>query len=159
MSVNYDRRSWREEQSGYHSVKSAHNLIQRIKGTWSLDNTSGFWRKLWNLKIPPKVWNFLSRALTGCLPTRSQLYLKRVEVSLECSVCSSGREIVQHILVDWVFLLLVLILLGCYADMGNYDGWFPKLLEDSNREVVELAVMVCWTVWKAQNGRYYNQHI
>lgn len=44
---------WRHERLGIYTVKSAHLVLQKIKRN-SQENNSGFWRKLWNLKIPPR---------------------------------------------------------------------------------------------------------
>ncbi|XP_060969941.1 uncharacterized mitochondrial protein AtMg00310-like [Cannabis sativa] len=57
----------------------------------SADN-SGFWRKMWHLKIPPKVKNLLWRAITDCLPTCLQLVTKHVSISALCPVCTNQAE-------------------------------------------------------------------
>ena len=61
---------WRREKMGNYSVKSAYLLTQEAKNENGIAANSGFWRKLWNLKIPPKVKNFLWRACTNSLPTK-----------------------------------------------------------------------------------------
>ncbi|KAL8115127.1 hypothetical protein AgCh_021812 [Apium graveolens] len=42
-----------------------------------MSNNPGFWRKLSNLKIPVKVKHFLWQAVTGCLPTKDALRVKK----------------------------------------------------------------------------------
>lgn len=64
---------WRHEKMGHYSVKSAYIVIQETKTHSHTAANSGFWRKLWNLKIPPKVKNFLWRAAANCLPTKDLL--------------------------------------------------------------------------------------
>lgn len=60
---------WRKGKMGQYSVKSVYSTIcDRIEAN-QLSSNSGFWRKIWNLKISLKVKHFLWRALTGCLPT------------------------------------------------------------------------------------------
>uniref|UniRef100_A0A803Q238 Uncharacterized protein n=1 Tax=Cannabis sativa TaxID=3483 RepID=A0A803Q238_CANSA len=51
------------EHHGFYSVRSAYKLIQAQKGNWIATNSSGFWRKLWNLKVPLKALNL--RLLIG----------------------------------------------------------------------------------------------
>ncbi|WOG96664.1 hypothetical protein DCAR_0416000 [Daucus carota subsp. sativus] len=63
---------WRQEKLGCYS------------STQQTQPNSGFWRKLWNPKIPPKVKNFLWRASTNCLPTKDLLRSKRVQVINLC---------------------------------------------------------------------------
>lgn len=61
---------WRHEKLGFYSVKSAYLQLQDHRGNNSTASNSGFWRKLWNLKIPPKIKNFLWRASSNCLPEK-----------------------------------------------------------------------------------------
>lgn len=49
---------WRQEKLGSYSVKSAYNMLQASKRINHGNDNSGFWRKWWNLKIPPKVKSF-----------------------------------------------------------------------------------------------------
>ncbi|XP_062075049.1 uncharacterized protein LOC133779062 [Humulus lupulus] len=64
---------WSKELFGGYSVKSAYKLLQVLNGRWSMGDNSGFWRKVWNLKIPQKVKNFLWTSLSNCLPTLAML--------------------------------------------------------------------------------------
>lgn len=89
---------WRHEKMGTYSVKSAYAVLQNAKRGIQEDN-SGFWRKLWNLKIPPKVKNFLWRAVNNCLPTKDMLRAKQVRVNNVCPVCNSAAESILHTLV------------------------------------------------------------
>lgn len=61
---------WKGEKMGHYSVKSAYGMLQSEKNSNNTSDNSGFWRKLWNLKVPAKVKNLLWRAATGCLPTK-----------------------------------------------------------------------------------------
>uniref|UniRef100_A0A803Q8J0 Reverse transcriptase zinc-binding domain-containing protein n=1 Tax=Cannabis sativa TaxID=3483 RepID=A0A803Q8J0_CANSA len=65
-------------KTGWYSVKSANKYLQDLRVGWSKDNAIGFWRMLWNLKIPPKVSNFMWRVVTG---TVAQLYKRRTSES------------------------------------------------------------------------------
>ncbi|KAK1398571.1 hypothetical protein POM88_008434 [Heracleum sosnowskyi] len=51
---------WRKDKLGIYSVKSAYLMLQTADER-SRNSNSGFWRKLWNLKIPLKVKHFLWR--------------------------------------------------------------------------------------------------
>lgn len=48
---------WRHEKFGRYSVKSAYALIQDGKPNNNVQDNSGFWRCLLNLKISPKIKN------------------------------------------------------------------------------------------------------
>lgn len=51
-----------------------------------------FWRKLWSLKMPGKILNFLWRACHNVLPTLALLARKNVEVNAICSWCRLHSE-------------------------------------------------------------------
>lgn len=106
LSINEETRDtwyWRKEKLGNYSVKSAYALIQEGREYNLMSNNSGFWRKLWNLKIPSKVKHFMWRAINGCLPTRDNLSMKRVAVNNLCLMCSAFPEKTLHILVQCSF--------------------------------------------------------
>ncbi|XP_062088916.1 uncharacterized protein LOC133795483 [Humulus lupulus] len=57
LSVNFEQDTWNwaKETNGQFTVKSAYNCLKCLNGQWCTDTSSGFWHKLWQLKIPPKV--------------------------------------------------------------------------------------------------------
>lgn len=88
---------------GQYSVKSAYALLQEMKGGNQLSSNSGFWKKLWNLKIPLKVKHFLWRASKDCLPTKDQLRIKRVNVDALCPTCNLEVETTTHAIISCPF--------------------------------------------------------
>lgn len=87
-----DIKNWYKEGSGLYTVKSAFKLVQELNEAWIADDISGFWRRLWNLKIPPKVRNFLWRACNENFPTRVALNSKYAPVSQLCLLCNKCVE-------------------------------------------------------------------
>lgn len=109
---------WREEQSGYYSVKSAYKLIQKMQGTWSLDNTSGFLAKTMEFKNSSQSSEF-SMEIIDWLSS----YKKPV-------VPENGGGFVksfQYVLLVWkpcnIFLLIVIYLLPNFAGLPIYAEW------------------------------------
>ncbi|KAL8149774.1 hypothetical protein AgCh_006690 [Apium graveolens] len=96
---------WRREKPGNYTVKSAYLMIQESKCDRMLEDNSGFWRKMWNLKIPPKVKNFLWRALSNCLPTKDLLRQRHVQISAVCPTCNDHNESILHSLVQCSFAM------------------------------------------------------
>lgn len=94
---------WDHDITGVYTVKSAYKLLQVQKGAWDNGNCTGVWKALWKIKAPQKALNLLWRALTHCLPTKTQLLLKRVQVEARCDVCKSGNENIAHIFVHCPF--------------------------------------------------------
>uniref|UniRef100_A0A803P512 Reverse transcriptase domain-containing protein n=1 Tax=Cannabis sativa TaxID=3483 RepID=A0A803P512_CANSA len=89
---------WMKEDHGLFMVKNAYALQQEIKGSNGMTANSGFWKQLWQLKLPPKVLNFLLRVSTNCLPTWFQLMTKHVPINTHCSFCDAAPETPLHVL-------------------------------------------------------------
>ncbi|KAL8105024.1 hypothetical protein AgCh_028986 [Apium graveolens] len=70
---------WKLETTGLYTVRSAYRMLQSQKGTWSISDSTGFWKSLWQIKAPPQVLNIIWRAANFSLPTMSQLQTKHVQ--------------------------------------------------------------------------------
>ncbi|KAM6548802.1 hypothetical protein CsatB_020478 [Cannabis sativa] len=146
--------SWSGDRTGLFSIKNAYLLLQKNKTQHVGSDNSGFWRKLWQLKIPPKVKNLLWRAITDCLPTCLQLVTKHVSISAICPVCTDQVESIVHVLLTCPFAM------SCWRTLGitydpicplSFGGWFEKALTTLDEEIGSQAAMLCWAIWKAQN--------
>lgn len=73
---------WRKEKCGNCSVKSAYVLVQEKKPEINSCGTLIFWKRFWDLKVPTKVKNFMWSAITECLPTKTLLRMKQVNVNV-----------------------------------------------------------------------------
>ncbi|XP_062099843.1 uncharacterized protein LOC133805695 [Humulus lupulus] len=155
-----DAWQWSKETSGSYSVRSAYKLIQETNGRWAVSDSLGFWRKLWNLKIPPKDKNILWRATVGCLPTSMQLHSRHVDVPLLCFVCNSRMESILHALVTCNFArgcwarAKVGVLAGPFTEFGD---WLEEVFSKGNFEITAEARVLCWEMWKARNNLVWNQ--
>lgn len=99
---------WRRDKLGTYSVKSAYLLMQEDRGDAVTAANSRFWRKLWNLKVPPNITKILWCATTNCLPTKYMLTTRRVQVNTLCPSCDAQLKTVY---MCW-FYVLVLYLAG-----------------------------------------------
>ncbi|XP_042958049.1 uncharacterized protein LOC122293560 [Carya illinoinensis] len=100
---NNDRLSWRCTTNGMFSVKSAYHLQVSINDSKSrqgsrLSNHGVLWKLLWKLKVPNKVKMFLWRAAKDILPTRANLYRRKIIESPLCPICHSFPETTAHVL-------------------------------------------------------------
>lgn len=156
LSSNHDddARFWCKERSGFYTVKSAYRLIQTLKGGWASNANSGFWRKLWNLKIPPKVKDFLCRACKGFLPTRVALALKGIPISVQCPTCNVMEESTMHCLVQCQFAKACGSVVGLDTHVGEGDdfpSWLEGMMLQFTSSRVAEVVMLLWAVWLARN--------
>ncbi|KAH9753855.1 putative reverse transcriptase/RNA-dependent DNA polymerase [Citrus sinensis] len=66
---------WLPDPKGLYTVRSCYRMLDQKLSPPS----SSVWRKLWQLPVPPKVKNFLWRAMANVLPTADNLRQRRVE--------------------------------------------------------------------------------
>ncbi|KAL8120232.1 hypothetical protein AgCh_017395 [Apium graveolens] len=115
-----DRVYWSKEVDEEYSIRSAYRLLQLQKGRWSTNDNDNLWRKMWQVKAPPKVLNLIWRALSYCLPTMVMLDQKRVPVIKTCPVCNGEDETIFHALVTCPFAH------QCWEKARNDKYWNNK---------------------------------
>ncbi|XP_060972201.1 uncharacterized protein LOC133038159 [Cannabis sativa] len=151
---------WKKENLGHYSVKSAYAIIQEGKQQSATPVLTGYWRKCWNLKVPPKVKNFLWQASTSCLPTKTQLQTKHVAVNALCPFCNVENETISHILVTCSFSK------ACWTELepaittvvvDTFPSWLNLIFENWSGRSRQLVVMLCWALWKCRNDLVWNQ--
>lgn len=125
-------------------VYSAYKVLQKANGEGSVEVSSGFWKKLWQLKIPPKCKDLLWRAATGCLPTRFQLRPRHVDIERVCPICKQYPETIVHCLVDcsfargsWGGSRMGLVSSGGLV----FTSWLIDVFSKENKEVLEKVGM------------------
>jgi hypothetical protein len=77
-----DAWAWDGEKHGLYSVKTAYRLLEdeeaqlrqfkEMGASSSVASSNPIWKKLWSLKIPPKVRVFWWRVLNNFLPTQAK---------------------------------------------------------------------------------------
>ncbi|KAM6547504.1 hypothetical protein CsatB_019180 [Cannabis sativa] len=117
------------------------------------------WKTLWKIKAPPKVLHLIWKALSNCLPTLTELYSKHVPVQLTCPFCHIEEESIAHVLLHCQFSK------SCWNRSGlatapahcNFFLWFKGVVDKNAPELLEEAVMLCWSICQARNGLIWHQ--
>ena len=151
---------WRHDRFGTYTVKSAYSLLQSSNLTSASFGNSEFWRRLWNLKIPPKTKNFLWSAARECLPTKSQLRMKHLDVDPSCPFCQKEIETIPHILVSCEFSARVWHLSGLGVSTSapaSFSTWLDAEFDKSLEEQMTLIAMVSSAIWHCRNQLVWNQ--
>ncbi|XP_060964627.1 uncharacterized protein LOC133033648 [Cannabis sativa] len=154
-----DQWFWLQESSGVFSVRSAYRLQHEAHNNGTLAVPTDVWRKLWSIKVPPKVLNFLWRACANCLPTKFLLTTKHVQIDDGCPLCTAVPETTLHLLVRCSFAR------SCWRKIKVpsvapgamfFQQWFEAgLAQWSEVECIEAA-MTLWAVWKMRNEVVWN---
>ncbi|XP_050238422.1 uncharacterized protein LOC126687914 [Mercurialis annua] len=86
---------WRFDPKGNFTVKGCYRAIC---GEF-MGHQNDIWSKIWQLRIPLHVRNFLRRVCKNFLPTAETLAQRKVYVYSHCSVCSADVDNALHLLV------------------------------------------------------------
>lgn len=90
---------WLANPRGSYTIRSCYKLLDHIL----IAPNSSVWSRMWNLKVPDKVKNFIWCATMNVLSTTNNLICRRVEILPTCSICNASIETVSHVLVDYNF--------------------------------------------------------
>nr|XP_017251819.1 PREDICTED: uncharacterized protein LOC108222412 isoform X2 [Daucus carota subsp. sativus] len=137
---------WKKDKMGQYSVKSAYAMIEEKKYNAHSSDSSGFWKRIWNLKIPPNIKNLVWRAASECLPTKDHLQMKRVHVNIVCPICNSEAETTRHIMVDCSFARACWQSIGVALeinDIAMFKDWLAKVLDSCNKADGAMVLMLC----------------
>jgi hypothetical protein len=98
-----DHLVWQGTSNGVFSVHSAYHLAKELQqrncGECSNPVTQGeVWRVLWSLQIPNPVKVFLWKACHNLLPTKANLFTRKVVDNNCCPVCLIEEENIFHAL-------------------------------------------------------------
>lgn len=98
-----DKLVWKENKAKVFSVKMAYQVALWLHhphaGEHSLATMDQkIWKRIWSINVPPKVGTFVWQACFYILPTKANLFHKKVPVDPLCSVCGQADETTVHIL-------------------------------------------------------------
>uniref|UniRef100_A0A803PWE1 Reverse transcriptase zinc-binding domain-containing protein n=1 Tax=Cannabis sativa TaxID=3483 RepID=A0A803PWE1_CANSA len=150
------------ESLGFHSVKSLYSFLQQEREGDVPVLSTGFWNKLWKIRVPPKVKDFIWRASSNCLPTTTLLRTKHVNVSDCCLLCKLDRETTFHCLVECQFAKLCWLHTGIdtsNVQMVTFPGWLDSMLHKIDGEQKKVLIMTCWALWRIRNDVIWNNKI
>lgn len=103
-------------KNGSFTVKSTYYVAAKIieKGEHeegiSNSSTLPIWRKIWQLKVPPKVKIFVWRACMNGLPTTYNLRYRGVSSASFCSLCDRCKESTTHALLHYTHAIKTWVL-------------------------------------------------
>nr|GMD39101.1 putative RNA-directed DNA polymerase [Ipomoea batatas] len=126
-----------------------------VLGSWNASSdvaVHGFWRKLWRLKIPPNIRNFLWRCIHNVLPTKGALVRRGVDLDNACPLCSQASESLHHLLFVcpqvsdlWIDLMRPM------DDSVVFAMWLDDVITAGPMVKVLRCVANCWCIWRGRN--------
>ena len=94
------KRVWIFSPKGQYSVKSGYHQLskQSIVNISDAAQHKDLWKRIWALKIPPKLQHFWWKILHNALPVAANLARLRIKLSRDCVLCGEEEESIMHLL-------------------------------------------------------------
>ena len=159
-----DRIIWAETNNSCFTVCSSYKVamnLHRIAQNASASSDSShrsFWRKLRQLPIPHKVRHFAWRACRNILPTKDNLFHRKVLTENLCDECGEATESTGHQIWSCPRAQLVwnCSKLPSSLRSGRFHSffdllWFLLMIESFDEENVALVVTIAWSLWSNRN--------
>ena len=108
-----DKLIWKHSNSGDYKVKEACQLLLKDQYPNSTHNHKyfgigkGVWERIWKVKLPLKILNFIWKLLHGSLPVFEVLVNKGITVSSKCLLCNKEEESLNHLFLKCHFARVV----------------------------------------------------
>lgn len=101
--MQQDQAVWGANKQGYLTVRSAYHLAkevgQRTRGSTSnTTNMHKIWKRIWKIKGQKMVKTFIWQACSNILPTKENLFKRKVTTDSLYPICQLEVELVRHAL-------------------------------------------------------------
>ncbi|XP_074347208.1 uncharacterized protein LOC141686043 [Apium graveolens] len=119
-----------------------------------------FWKRLWNLKVPPKFKHFLWRAIIDCLPTKVSLGMNHVNINELCLMCNDDSETSTHILIECSFAQTCWEIIGGSNTLDIQSTFLDCIVNVFDKWSIDrrqMGAMIYWVVWKSINDLVWSQ--
>jgi len=100
-----DKQVWLHTKSGIYSAKSGYFSAREnptshhtTVATSSHQTNPDLWKHIWHSQTLSKIKLFLWQACHNALPTRDNLYRRKIVPDPVCSICNMEAETTEHIL-------------------------------------------------------------
>ncbi|KAF8754851.1 hypothetical protein HU200_011388 [Digitaria exilis] len=167
MRLEEDLIAWAYEKNGQYSVRSCYRMLKRESDqldSFKLNEPSTsegkrWWKKLWKLKVPPKVRIFWWRAMQNFLPTKAELRRRHVSKEDYCETCGKPGESLFHVAFKCTFATrfweALRDITGCKLPHLHPATWTIDLMNGKICTQQEAALIICgvWSLWSGRNAR------
>lgn len=154
---------WTRNKTGEYTVKSGYNgaptptKSEFIRASCSYTMPRSLWTRIWSISIPPKLWIFLWSLCQNAIPTRENLYRRRIIPEPLCPFCSTHMETTEHLflLCKWTKPIWTDPRINIHCQPSNirrFDIWLMEVFQGKQGlPEQELASTVFWNIWKSRN--------
>lgn len=104
------------------------------------------------------VKNLWWRASSDCIPTRSQLRLKYVDIDATFPLCINDHESISHCLVECPTATASWNRTGIGVNTsveGTFISWLAALFQTYDKDRLNIIAMTCWALWRVRNDKVW----
>lgn len=163
-----DRRVWLPSKDGNYCTKSGYQVAAQgaaAEDPLLLAPSFNWFEEVWNLHCSPKIQLFLWKALSGAIPSGSQLASRIPSFEPSCIRCRD-LESTGHILFGCPFAQRVwnlapvedMAAMPVFTDVSEGLPWLRKrkALPPTGLGHCSLYPWICWTLWNTRNQKVFN---
>ncbi|CAL2275834.1 unnamed protein product [Prunus armeniaca] len=148
-------------KSGYHCLQSAHRYLASGSSHSSHFISNRIWKAVWSVRTLPKIRMFLWRCMSNAIPTRVNLFRRKIIASPMCGLCDQYEESIELalFLCPWaqvVWFGSPITLRIHTQSFSTLDVWLNNILDlrtESKMENHDLLTMLSfflWEIWKTR---------
>ena len=167
QSLQMDSLIWIGNKKGLFIVKSAYFIAAKLQTDKDLgesssgDSNSIIWKKLWKLKLPPKVKIFSWRACVDGLPVYVKMAERGIHLDCDCLACGEETENLTHALILCDFAPSVWSLwqdcpLNLLVNATDFIDVVHKFCSSPNIVHLEYFFAIAWAIWHNRNLLVHN---
>ena len=153
---------WIGNKRGVFTVKSAYHIAAKLQSDKDLgesssgDSRSIIWKKLWKMKLPPKIKIFAWRACANSLPVYVKMAERGIQLCCDCPVCGEDFESLTHALIQCDFALSVWALwndcpLLLLLNALDFTDIVLHFCSSPNGEHLDYFFATAWAIWHNRN--------
>jgi hypothetical protein len=158
---------WNGTKHGSFTVRSAYYLElarrARDRGESSRSQeVSGVSSSLWSLQALGVLKHFVLKVCNNAIPTKDNLYRRKILQDPLCPICANQVETVWHIL--WDCPASVDVWQECHRKISKLSlvksdglGWVQQLMAKLDSNVLLEALSVARCIWLRRNGAVFRQ--
>jgi len=165
-ALSSDRLLWRGTKNGEFTVRSAYHLgreIQDQAGGQCSNTAKGeeVWKTIWGLEVPNTVKMFLWKACHDVLPTKENLYHKRIVKDNYCPCCTLEAESIFHAV--WscgaardVWGTTKSCFQKCSCEGPTFRDLFVYCMGRLSRDELEQMAVIARKIWLRRNALIFD---
>jgi ribonuclease HI len=161
-----DMWAWQLEKHGNFTVRSAYKALLQSKDAilpvGSDGSEQSYWKKLWKMKVSPKVRNYWWRVIKGIIPCRSVLNMRHIEMISFCQTCGCD-DTIWHALFECtsakLFWQEIKEITNVKVPVLYPSSWAIDLIDSNKVKPRDAAIILCgaWAVWSERNARNHGE--